>query len=76
MDSMRYGGLDAWIVLTREGNPDPLSMDFGFHLGRAALIFLDRGGQRVERWALISSLDEVVLSESQIYDRVEDLRAR
>lgn len=68
--SMRAGDIDAWIILTREGNFDPLSADFGFWLGRGALIFVDRGGERVERLALVSSLDLVPLRETGIYDRV------
>ena len=70
LESMRAGDLDAWVILTREGNMDPLSGDFGFHLGTGALIFLDRGGPRAERLALVSSLDLVPLRESGIYDRV------
>jgi Xaa-Pro aminopeptidase len=75
LDSMRAGGIDAWIILTREGNFDPLSEDFGFHIGRGALVFWNRGGDRdndcVERWALVSSLDVVPLRDTGIYDRVE-----
>jgi len=71
LDSMRAGNIDAWIVVTREGNFDPLSEDFGFHLGRGALVFWDRGGDRVTRWALVSSLDVVPLLDTGIYDRVE-----
>ena len=71
LGSMRSGGIEAWIVLIREGNFDPLSDDFGFHLGRAALVFEDRGEDRMERWAFVSSLDVVPLRETGIYDRVE-----
>ena len=69
LDSMRAADLDAWIILTREGNFDPLSEDFGFHLGRGALIFLDGGG-RATRWAVVSSLDLVPLRQSGIYDQI------
>lgn len=69
--SMRAGDIDAWIILTREGNLDPLSEDFGFHLGTGALIFWDRGSDRAERWALVSSLDVVPLKDTGIYDRIE-----
>jgi len=67
---MRAANIDAWIILTREGNFDPLSEDFGFHLGRGALVFWDQGGERVERWALVTSLDVVPLRDTGIYDRV------
>lgn len=69
LDSMRAANLDAWIILTREGNFDPLSEDFGFYLGRGALIFLDRG-ERAARWAVVSSLDLVPLRQSAIYDEI------
>ncbi len=69
LDSMRAADLDAWIILTREGNFDPLSEDFGFHLGRGALIFLDLG-DRASRWAVVSSLDLVPLRQSGIYDEI------
>ena len=71
LESMRAGDIDAWVLLTREGNFDPLSEDFGFHLGRGALVFWDQGGERVTRWALVTSLDVVPLRDTGIYDRVE-----
>ncbi|MBZ0115070.1 MAG: M24 family metallopeptidase [Thermoanaerobaculia bacterium] len=74
LESMRTGDLDAWIVLTREGNFDPLSSDFGFSIGRGALVFVDRqiegSEERVERKAVVSSLDIAPLKASGIYDEL------
>ena len=76
LESMRTADLDAWIILTREGNFDPLSEDFGVHLGRGGLIFLDRGGDRVARVAVITSLDLVPLRQSGIFDEIVPLERR
>jgi Xaa-Pro aminopeptidase len=73
LESMRTGELDVWITLTREGNFDPLSSDFGFSIGRGALVFIDRKNgdhARVERKAVVSSLDISPLKASGIYDEL------
>lgn len=44
--AMRDNNIDMWIHVTREGDPDPLALQFGSTYGY--LVFTDRGG-RIER---------------------------
>lgn len=45
--AMRDNGVDMWIHVVREGDPDPMAVHFGPVWGY--LIFTDRGGDRIER---------------------------
>lgn len=45
--AMRDNGVDMWIHVVREGDPDPMAVHFGPVWGY--LIFTDRGGERIER---------------------------
>jgi Xaa-Pro aminopeptidase len=50
LPAMRRHGIDLWLVLDREYNPDPLHAELGgIGLGvRAAYLFFDSGGERPE----------------------------
>ncbi len=69
---MRENGIDMWIVMMKEGDPDPLYEDLGRgYPGRVAFyIFTDRGGERVERAAL--GVGGYMLEECPVYDIVEE----
>ena len=45
--AMRQNGIDMWIHVIRDGNPDPMQLHFGPVWGY--IIFTDRGGDRIER---------------------------
>ena len=47
---MRDNGIDMWIHVIRDGNPDALALDLGGTAGY--FIFTDRGGDRIERAVL------------------------
>ena len=47
---MRDNGIDMWIHVIRDGNPDTLALDLGGTAGY--FIFTDRGGDRIERAVL------------------------
>lgn len=51
LPAMRRHGIDMWIVLDRENNPEPLHEELGggFSGVRAAFIFYDRGGDAPEK---------------------------
>ena len=51
LPAMRNHGIDMWIVLDRENNPDPLHVELGgrFSGVRAAYIFFDNGGETPEK---------------------------
>ena len=53
-DAMRDNDIDMWIVMMREGQPDPLYHDLGEgYVGSTGYyIFTDRGEARIERAAL------------------------
>lgn len=63
---MRENGIDMWIHVLREGNPDPLSSNLGSKSG--VFIFTDRGGDRIER-AVFGHCSDLV-SECGAYDIV------
>jgi len=44
---MRDNGVDMWIHVIRDGDPDALALDLGGDLG--TFVFTDRGGDRIER---------------------------
>jgi Xaa-Pro aminopeptidase len=46
-DAMRDNGVDMWIHVIRDGDPDPMQLHFGKVWGY--IIFTDRGGDRIER---------------------------
>ncbi len=62
--AMKENGIDMWIHVMREGNPDPLAIDLGGHLGY--FIFTDRGDNRIERAVLGG--DEHSLTKNGAYD--------
>lgn len=45
--AMRDNGVDMWIHVVRDGNPDPMEIHFGDVSGY--LVFTDRGEDRIER---------------------------
>ncbi len=51
LPAMRAQKIDMWLVLDREGNPDPLNNEIGGRgTGvRSAYIFFDNGGDKVEK---------------------------
>ena len=53
-EAMRENAIDMWIVMMREGQPDPLYHDLGEgYVGSTGYyIFTDRGEARIERAAL------------------------
>lgn len=75
---MRENDIDMWIVMSKEGHPDPLFVDLGqgYVSSIGYYIFADRGEQRIERAAL--GISGYHLEQSGAYDMVEgsfDLRA-
>jgi len=48
--AMRDNGVDMWIHVIRDGDPDALALDLGGSAGY--FIFTDRGGDRIERAVL------------------------
>ena len=48
--AMRDNGIDMWIHVIRDGDPDSLALDLGGTAGY--FIFTDRGGDRIERAVL------------------------
>jgi hypothetical protein len=48
--AMRDNGIDMWIHVIRDGDPDALALDMGGTAGY--FIFTDRGGDRIERAVL------------------------
>ncbi|MBO6574384.1 MAG: aminopeptidase P family protein [Rhodothermales bacterium] len=65
---MRENNVDMWITMNREGNDDPLWMDFGqgYTGSTSYYVFTDRGGDRIERAAL--GVDGYFLEQSHAYD--------
>jgi len=61
---MRDNKIDMWIHVLRDGDPDPLSDDFGTRSG--VIILTDRGGNRIERAVLGHSSE--LIAESGAYD--------
>ena len=45
--AMRRNGIDMWIHVIRDGDPDPMQLHFGPVWGY--IVFSDRGGDRIER---------------------------
>ena len=62
--AMRDNGVDMWIHVIRDRNPDGLATELGGQAG--AFVFSDRGGDRIER-AILGHTDEA-LWEDDTYD--------
>ena len=62
--AMRDNGVDMWIHVIRDRNPDGLATELGGQSG--AFVFADRGGDRIER-AILGQTDEA-LWEDDTYD--------
>lgn len=56
ISSMRRSGVDAWLVVTREGTTDPVAFDVAADhaVGRAACLFVDKG-DHLERVAVVAA---------------------
>jgi Xaa-Pro dipeptidase len=69
--AMRKTGIDAWLVVTREGTVDPVAFDVAADhaVGRAACLFVDKG-DRLERVAVVASYDTEPFEKSGLYTRV------
>jgi Xaa-Pro dipeptidase len=69
--SMRRSGVDSWLVVTREGSPDPIAFDVAADraVGRVACLFVDKG-DRFERVAIVASYDTEPFEKSGLYTRV------
>ncbi|MGI9205108.1 MAG: M24 family metallopeptidase [Woeseiaceae bacterium] len=70
LPAMRNQGIDMWIVLDRENNPDPLHVELGggFSGVRAAFIFFDNGSNMPEKIYYGSHEQPANSVVSQIYD--------
>ncbi len=68
-EAMRASGIDMWIVAVKENHPDPLWNDLGrgYVTGIGYYVFIDRGGDRIERIAL--GPDGYLVEQSGAYDR-------
>ena len=67
-EAMRENKIDMWIIMSREGNFDPLYSDMGEgYVGHNGYyIFTDTGSPRVERAVL--GIDGYLLEETKAYD--------
>ena len=67
--AMRDHGIDVWIVAMKENHPEPLWNDLGrgYVTGIGYYVFIDRGGDRIERIAL--GPDGALVEQSGAYDR-------
>ena len=62
--AMRDNGVDMWIHVIRDRNPDGLASELGGQSG--AFVFTDRGGDRIER-AILGHTDEALWGD-ETYD--------
>lgn len=71
LPALRRSGADAWIVLTREGSPDPVAFDVAAEsaVARSACLFVDRG-DHLDRVAIVASYDTDAFEKSGLYTRV------
>jgi Xaa-Pro dipeptidase len=71
LSAMRRAGVDAWLVVTREGTRDPVSFDVAADdvVGRAICLFVDKG-DHLEKVAIVASFDTEPFEKSGIYLRV------
>lgn len=65
---MRENDIDLWITFTREGNPDPVSVDLRLQnaVWKAAALLEQDGGMN----AITGNLDAEAVRQSDIYDSV------
>ncbi|MFT5500889.1 MAG: Xaa-Pro dipeptidase [Woeseiaceae bacterium] len=70
LPAMRNHGIDMWIVLDRENNPDPLHVELGgrFSGVRAAYIFFDNGSDTPEKIYYASHEQPANSVIAQVYD--------
>ncbi len=70
--ALRENGVDMWIVVLREGQPDPLYEDLGrgYVMGTGYYVFSDRGGERIERAVL--GIDNPLFDACPAYDVLAD----
>lgn len=70
LPAMRNHGVDMWIVLDRENNPDPLHVELGGRISgvRAAYVFFDNGTDVPEKIYYGSHEQPANSVISQIYD--------
>lgn len=70
LPAMRKHGIDMWLVLDRENNPEPLHVELGgrFSGVRAAYIFIDNGSDKPEKIYYSSHEQPANSVISQIYD--------
>ena len=70
LPAMRNHGIDMWIVLDRENNPDPLHDELGggFSGVRAAFIYFDNGSDTVEKIYYGSHEQAATSVIGEIYD--------
>jgi Xaa-Pro aminopeptidase len=70
LPAMRNHGIEMWIVLDRENNPDPLHAELGggFSGVRAAFIFFDNGSDTVEKIYVGSHSQPANSVIAQVYD--------
>lgn len=70
LPAMRNHGIDMWLVLDRENNPDPLHDEIGggFSGVRAAFIFFDDGSDTPEKLYIGSHAQPANSVISQVYD--------
>ena len=62
--AMRDNGVDMWIHVIRDRNPDPIARNLGGESG--VFVFTDRGGDRIER-AILGGTDEALWGD-EAYD--------
>jgi hypothetical protein len=57
--AMRRNGIDVWIIIDRGRGTEPLTRDFGIDTvnGQGFYVFIDRGGDRIERIQLGGETD-------------------
>ncbi len=70
LPAMRGHGIDMWLVLDRENNPDPVHGDLGggFSGVRAAFIFFDNGSDELEKIYYGSHEQAATSVIGQVYD--------
>jgi len=71
LPAMRASGIDMWVVLSRENNPDPIAADLGAGsvVGRTACIFVDTGDS-LRKISIAASYDITPIKDSDIYHEV------
>jgi Xaa-Pro dipeptidase len=71
LSAMRRAGVDAWLVVTREGARDPVAYDVAAEnaVGRVACLFVDKG-DHLEKVAIAASFDTESFAKSGLYLRV------